>query len=41
MKNWEEEMPDMQAKVQHLEEGAAIVEAARIEAEKEEARKKA
>ena len=41
MKNWEEEKPDMEAKVQHLTEGAAIVEAARKEAELEEARKKA
>lgn len=41
MKNWDEEKPDMEAKVQHLTEGAAIVETARKEAELEEARKKA
>ena len=41
MKNWSEEMPDMQEKIKHLTEGAKIVEEARIEQEKEEARRKA
>ena len=41
MKNWSDEMPDMQEKVKHLTEGAKIVEEARIEQEKEEARRKA
>ena len=34
-------MPDMQAKMRDLAEGARIVEEARIKAEKEEAEKKA
>ena len=41
MKNWSEEMPDMQEKIKHLTEGAKVVEEARIEQEKEEARRKA
>ena len=41
MKNWAEEMPDMQAKVKHLTEGAAVVEAARLAAEEEAKRKAA
>jgi len=41
MTNWADEMPDMQEKMKHLAEGEAHVEAARIEAEKEEARRKA
>jgi len=40
MKTWKDEMPGMMAKMKHLNEGAAIVEAARLAAE-EEAKKKA
>ena len=40
MKNWEEEYPDMLAKVKHLSEGFKVVEAARIAKEEEEKKKK-
>ena len=40
MKHWAEEKGDMEDKVQHLNEGKAIVEEVRKKAEEEEARKK-
>lgn len=40
MKTWNDEMPGMMAKVKHLNEGAAVVEAKRLKDE-EEAKKKA
>jgi len=41
MKNWEQELPGMMAKMKHLNEGAAVVEKARIAAEEEAKRKAA
>ena len=41
MKNWVDEMKDMIVKQEHLANGAAIVKEAKLQAEAEEARKRA